>query len=226
MAQHLLCSDGLTDGEIPGDEKSEDTVMNEILKPYGVKGDGSDAEEVGNDAEEVMGNSEVADESNKAEELEEWLLLLEERAVTIAVQPVQPLRLRILGKVPDESNIEKEVEEWLQLMDEEVTAPVRIRIAEKHLYQSSGETDEVKRYKIEVESSEIDSGGGADRAAESKISDAGAEVIDADEENKMGTGGGAVTQAVGMRYPQGGAVCTCMRRKRLACGTLKGCCFA
>ena len=130
MTQHLLCSDGLTDGEIPGDEKSEDTVMNEILKPYGVKGDGSDAEEVGNDAEEVMGNSEVADESNKAEELDEWLLLLEERAVTIAVQPVQPLRLRILGKVPDESNIEKEFEEWLQLMDEEVTAPVRIRIAE------------------------------------------------------------------------------------------------
>ena len=63
--------------------------------------------------------------------------------------------------------------------------------------------------KIKVESSKIDSGGGADRSADSKISDAGAEVTDAEKENKMGTGGGAVTQAVGLRYPQGGAVCTC-----------------
>ena len=154
-------------------DASEDTVVNE--KPYGVKGDGSDAEEVGSDAEDVFRNSEVA----------------------------------------DESNIENEVEEWLQLVDDEVTTPVQIRIAEKHMYQYSGETDEVKRYKIKVGSSKIYSGGGADRAAESKSSDAGAEVTDADKENKMGTGGGAVTQ--------GGAVCTCMRRKRWACGTLKGC---
>jgi len=183
-------------------DASEDTVVNE--KPYGVKGDGSDAEEVGSDAEEVIGNLEVADESNMAKELDEWLLLLEDDAVTT---PVQPLRLRILGKVADGSNIEKEVEEWLQLVDDEVTTPVQIRIAEKHLYQSSGETDEVKRYKIKVESSNIYSGGGADRAAESKSSDAGAEVTDADKEDKMGTGGGAVTQAVGMRYPQGLLIC-------------------